>query len=113
MSADETKPVLFSRVEGVGDLMVNSFVVIDSSSRMKGIKGRLIVTHTGKDDGSGGWSCSKDRKALNCSHINSCRDKLRQLVTKNADAIDEEANRGQIVYIGMYSGAYIQIPFVI
>ena len=93
-------PILFSEVEMAEDgWMIHHFSVASQPPAHNNIKARVIVAHTGRNDGSGDWECWQHRRAVNCYHINRSRDTLRQIVERDIDAHDPNAIRGQVQYL--------------
>ncbi|KAJ7713123.1 hypothetical protein B0H14DRAFT_2413980 [Mycena olivaceomarginata] len=72
--------VLFSRQELQEGLFLNHFSSPSPNSRS--LSGRVIVTYTGDDSGSGQWLCAKDSSTGGCSHLSRCRDLLQKLVRR-------------------------------
>ena len=89
-----TKPVImFSRDVGeVNEEITHLFSV--STPGQCSVKSRSIVYHTGSDDGSGLWTCSRDGDSQ-CGHITSARHHLQKLVHADPHARDPLADKLQ------------------
>jgi hypothetical protein len=68
-----------------GDTYSNIFSV--TFAGQTSVKSRAIVSHLGDDDGTGTWTCAKDR-GIHCSHITSARHELQRLVRVDPTATD-------------------------
>ncbi|KAJ7595883.1 hypothetical protein C8J56DRAFT_774819, partial [Mycena floridula] len=54
---------------------------------------QVIVTHTGRDDGSGSWFCHKGcGRKVRCDHVCSAQNALQRLVWVDPDAKDERTD---------------------
>lgn len=73
---------------------MNLFSVLSSNSNPS-IKNRVVVEHTGTDDGNGEWKCCKDSKAIDCLHIVDARDTLQKYLQGNPNATDPNAKHPQ------------------
>jgi hypothetical protein len=87
--------VLFSRQNDFIDtdtaVYTNQFSC--PSVNRQGLKGRVIVTFEGTDEGSGSWKCDKD--GGNCAHITSCRSKFQKLLDIVLDVNYVESGLGE------------------
>jgi hypothetical protein len=75
---DEREPILFMRYPT--DVEKEDFINILSvpSSSLPTVANRAVVTFEGNSAGGGQWSCSIDRNASSCSHINLSRRLLSE-----------------------------------
>jgi len=84
---------------GHEDIAFHNIFSVPSAGNMTTLKNRAIVEHVGDDDGSGKWSCSKDIQIMNCAHIISARNFLRERTQKPVS--DEESDQNDnFVYEG-------------
>ena len=65
--------MLFSRQKEIGTSpgWINYFSVPSSDKNQTSLKSRAIVRYVGKDDGDGGWWCSRD-SGQRCAHTAAC-----------------------------------------
>lgn len=85
---------MFSRTaHHVQDVYINLFSVL-SRSAQPNIKNRVVVEHTGNDDGDGEWRCCKDPKATDCVHIVDARHTLQKYLQGDPNATDPNARHG-------------------
>ncbi|KAJ7799351.1 hypothetical protein B0H14DRAFT_2617083 [Mycena olivaceomarginata] len=84
--------VLFSRQELQEGLFLNHFS--SPSPNLRSLSGRVIVTYTGDDSGSGQWLCTKDSSTGGCSHLSRYRDLLQKLVRVDPTATDDSVGDG-------------------
>ncbi|KAJ6611690.1 hypothetical protein B0H10DRAFT_1918580 [Mycena sp. CBHHK59/15] len=84
--------VLFSRQELEDGTYINHFST--NSPNTRALTGRVIITYTGEDTGTGSWSCSKDSNSSSCAHINQCRNMLQKLVRVDPSAKDHGIGDG-------------------
>lgn len=98
------------------DAYVNLFSVL-SRTEYPSIKNRVVVEHTGRDDGDGEWSCYKDSKAHECAHIVDARNTLQKYLQGDPNASDQNASRGapqgasSIVILYRVNGESGSLPF--
>jgi len=86
--ANDNQTFLFSRSEDTANgSYVNIFSVL-IGSEYSTIKNRVVVEHTGNDDGNGRWRCYKDTRATNCDHIVNARHSLQKYLNGDASARD-------------------------
>jgi len=98
----EKEPIIFSRLPMGEEGSYESLFSVPSPGILSTYKNRVVVEHQGTDDGAGRWKCSKDARTQNCGHINSARDHLQRLLKRDRTAMDENANRGPLVFDGAY-----------
>jgi hypothetical protein len=72
---------------------MNLFSVLPRGAYLS-VKNRVVVEHTGKDDGDGEWKCYKDLKATDCVHIVDARHMLQKYVQGDPHAMDPNAQHG-------------------
>ena len=93
---DDFQTFLFSRTaHHVEDVYVNLFSVLPRSAPLS-IKNRVVVAHTGRDDGDGEWKCYKDSKGLDCLHIVDARHTLQKYLHGDPKASDPNATHGAL-----------------
>jgi len=103
---DSRSPCLFSRLPSDDDNFTNLFSV--PSPNQSSLRSRVFVTHTGKDDASGKWECSKD-PMHNCTHITTARHLLQKLVQEDPLAKDQSVNEDALFD---YHSEFIQLPLL-
>ena len=95
--ANEGETFLFSRAENhVNDHYINIFSVL-AGSDYPTIKNRVVVDHTGTDDGNGTWKCFKDIRMVSCPHILIARHCLQKYINADPSATDLNANSDDIL----------------
>ena len=88
----ENDTFLFSRTEHhINDDFINLFSVL-THSEYPTIKNRVVVEHTGNDNGDGTWRCLKDTRMTTCPHILGARHCLQKYINADPNATDRNAN---------------------
>lgn len=96
LPADDLPTVLFSRTEHHEEhTFINLFSILAQGSHPT-VKNRVVVEHTGNDDGDGEWKCLKDTTALSCVHIVDARHTLQKYLQCNPNATDPNAHHGTL-----------------
>ena len=108
-TVDDCQTVLFSRTaHHEDDVYVNLFSALPRGT-YPSIKNRVVVEHTGNDDGEGRWKCYKDSKAIDCTHIVDARHTLQKYLHGDPNATDPNAQDGAHQGITDLYGGYISL----